>query len=386
MLGDGEAIPYDVLVLATGSSWPRLLDFPNKIEDVRGHVNKWRRKFEVAQHIVVVGGGAVGIELAGELNYHWPGKKVTLVHSEPLLLNDTYPERFRKEIERRLRAKGIDVLLGDRVDVPPQGTVRITTRNSVQIPDADLIVQAYGAKPNTGFLRTWDAEILSRQGTVKVDAHLEVPRHPGVFAAGDIIDWPEEKQSHKAVEHVPIVVANVLSRLVGDAPRKIYKGSPETLVIPVGKTGGAGYVAVFGGLRVFVGDCVVRKVKAQNLSVRRLFAFVQSSLVATPKEALSWLRMVRNLSQALSLFETQLNGGTAVWFQYPRRRLIQGSLAVTRPPADRQELLPSEGRKIPIPGDPPNQCTGEDNDSQGLSAVTSTHFGFGACLKIKMAP
>ncbi|KAI9065974.1 FAD/NAD(P)-binding domain-containing protein [Trametes sanguinea] len=248
ILGDGEAIP---------------------IEDVREHVNTWRHKFEAANHVVVVGGGAVGIELAGELNYHWPGKKATLVHSEPLLLNDTYPERFRKDIERRLRAKGIDVLLGDRVEVPPEGTVGITTRNGVQVPDADLVVQAYGAKPNTEFLRTWDAQIITRQGTVKVDAHLEVPRHPGVFAAGDIIDWPEEKQSHKAVEHVPVVFANVLSRLEGESPRKVYKGSPETLVIPVGKTGGAGYVTLFGGLRVFVGDCVVRKVKAQNLSVDR---------------------------------------------------------------------------------------------------------------------
>ncbi|OSC98054.1 FAD/NAD(P)-binding domain-containing protein [Trametes coccinea BRFM310] len=269
LLDTDEAIPYDILVLATGSSWPRLLDFPDKPEDVRKHVDTWRHKFEAASHVVIVGGGAVGIELAGELKCHSPGKRVTIIHSEPLLLNSAYPDRFRKDIARRLHAKGIEVLLGDRVEIPPELTTGIVTRNGVQLSDADLVVQAYGAKPNTGFLRTWDIEILTSRGFVKVDAHLEVPGHPGVFAAGDIIDWPEEKQSHKAVEHVPVVVANVLRRLAGDAPRKVYRGSPETLVIPVGKTGGAGYVAVFGGFRVFVGDCVVRKVKAQTLSVDR---------------------------------------------------------------------------------------------------------------------
>ena len=96
-------------------------------------------------------------------------------------------------------------------------------------------VQAYGARPNTELIATLDRDVITPQGLVRVNKHLEIPNHPGVFAAGDIIDWPEQKQAHKAVEHVPVVVGNVLSYLEGKPPREEYRGSPETIVIPVGK-------------------------------------------------------------------------------------------------------------------------------------------------------
>ncbi|KAI0365682.1 FAD/NAD(P)-binding domain-containing protein [Pilatotrama ljubarskyi] len=269
VLEDGERIPYDVLVLATGNSWPGPLHFPDAVEDLRLHVSDWRHRFQEAKHIVIVGGGAVGIETAGEVKEEWPDKKVTLVHSDKQLLNDAYPEKFRRDLERRVRARGIKVLLGDRADTLPDGVTGLTTKSGTHIPDADLVVQAYGARPNTKFVTTLDPDVVTPYGTVRVDEHLEVPSHPGVFAAGDIIDWPEQKQAHKAVEHVPVVVANVLRRLRCALPAQVYRGSPETIVIPVGKDGGAGYVDVMGGVRVIVGDWVVRKVKAKDLSVDR---------------------------------------------------------------------------------------------------------------------
>ncbi|KAI0354849.1 FAD/NAD-P-binding domain-containing protein [Trametes cingulata] len=268
-LEDGQRLPYDILVLATGNSWPGPLYFPDNVEYVRTHVDGWRHRFEKADHVVIVGGGAVGIETAGEVKDEWPEKKVTLVHSDKMLLNDAYPERFRRDLERRARARGIEVLLGDRVDALPEGTVGISTKNGTHIPDADLVVQAYGSRPNTTFVSTLDPKVVTSQGTVRVDEHLEVLGRPRVVAAGDIIDWPEQKQAHKAVEHVPVVVANVLRRLQGEPPHKVYKGSPETIVVPIGKNGGSGYVDVIGGMRVIVGDRIVRKVKAKDLSVDR---------------------------------------------------------------------------------------------------------------------
>ena len=61
VLEDGEHISYAALVLATGSSWPGPLNFPNKESDMRSHLDSWRNRYEKANHVVIVGGGAVGL-------------------------------------------------------------------------------------------------------------------------------------------------------------------------------------------------------------------------------------------------------------------------------------------------------------------------------------
>ncbi|KAI0629813.1 FAD/NAD-P-binding domain-containing protein [Trametes polyzona] len=265
VLEDGERIPYAALVLATGSSWQGPLHFPEKDSDVRAHIDAWRSKFEKANHVVIVGGGAVGIETAGEVRDAFPKKKVTLVHSEKLLLNDVYPERFRKDLERRARLRGIDLILGDKVDIPPEGTVGVTTENGKQIPDADLIVPSFGSRPNTDAIATLGQGVVTSKGTVRVNQFLEVQGHPGVFAAGDIIDWEEQKQAAKAGTHAQVVSANVLSFLQGKPLKKVYKGSPELIVIPLGRNGGAGYLGFLWG--IMLGDWATRLLKAKDLLV-----------------------------------------------------------------------------------------------------------------------
>ena len=62
-LADGDTLPYAVLVLATGSKWPGILDFPESEEGVTEHIARWRARFAQAagKHVVIAGGGAVGI-------------------------------------------------------------------------------------------------------------------------------------------------------------------------------------------------------------------------------------------------------------------------------------------------------------------------------------
>lgn len=61
VLEDGERIPYTSLVLATGSTWPSIIQLPGTESEAKTYINSWRSKVEKAQHVVVVGGGAVGI-------------------------------------------------------------------------------------------------------------------------------------------------------------------------------------------------------------------------------------------------------------------------------------------------------------------------------------
>ena len=60
-LENGEKIPYDILVLATGSSFSGPIAFPDSDDAVRDHLKLWRERYAAARDIVFIGGGAVGI-------------------------------------------------------------------------------------------------------------------------------------------------------------------------------------------------------------------------------------------------------------------------------------------------------------------------------------
>ena len=65
---------------------------------------------------------------------------MTIVHGGQMLLNQTYPDRFRKDVEARIRARGVNVVLGDYVDNFPAGSAGvIRTRNGIDIK-VDLAV------------------------------------------------------------------------------------------------------------------------------------------------------------------------------------------------------------------------------------------------------
>jgi apoptosis-inducing factor 2 len=60
-LQDGSTIPYDILVLSPGSLWSGPLAFPRDPQEVSVFIRESQTKFQNAKHIVLVGGGAVGI-------------------------------------------------------------------------------------------------------------------------------------------------------------------------------------------------------------------------------------------------------------------------------------------------------------------------------------
>ncbi|KAM5540768.1 hypothetical protein V8D89_005412 [Ganoderma adspersum] len=266
VLEDGERIPYAALVLATGAVWPDVIQLPETDAATKSFLGSWRSKFEKANHVVIVGGGAVGLELAGEIKQSFPTKSVTIVHRDSQLLNNAYPDKWRKDIERRVRARNINLLLGDSIeDLSSENVNGITTTNGKSIPDADLLIKAFGSTPATGFITTLGADVVTVQGTVKVNEFLEVAGHPGVFAAGDIIDWQEQKQAAKAGSHAGVVVANLAAFLQGQPPKKAYKGSPEMILIPLGKTGGSGYFGLLWG--IIVGDWLTKTIKGKDLMI-----------------------------------------------------------------------------------------------------------------------
>lgn len=70
--------------------------------------------------MVIIGGGAVGVQLATDAKELYPGKSITLVHSREKVMNRFHP-KLHQLIEERCKTLDVDLVLGSRVKLPPQG-------------------------------------------------------------------------------------------------------------------------------------------------------------------------------------------------------------------------------------------------------------------------
>ncbi|KAK7036011.1 apoptosis-inducing factor [Favolaschia claudopus] len=267
-LGSGEQVPYDVLVLCSGMAWADPIAFPDTAEDVKSYISRSHEKFARAGNYLIVGGGAIGCELAGELKDIWPEREITLVHAERLLLNDTYTDRYRRRVADQLVARGIKIHLGDLVeDIPDHtGPAVVLTKGGLKL-STDLVVRAVGApRPNTSFINSLNPDALTPAGFVKVKPTLQLHDYPNIFAAGDIVDWNEQKQAIKAQDHAKIVAKNIVNHFNG-APLKTYKTAFEAIFLTNGKNGGITYLGFLWG--IIFGSWFTRLLKSRDLLVSR---------------------------------------------------------------------------------------------------------------------
>ncbi|KAG6891132.1 hypothetical protein C0992_010427 [Termitomyces sp. T32_za158] len=285
-LESGEKIDYHVLLLSQGSNWNGPPGFPGSTSGVTEHLSTLHNKLVKAKHIVLAGGGAVGIalELAGEIRDQWPDKKVTIVHGDKLLLNPTYPDKVRRAAAASLTTRGIELVLDHFINESETQEVEgITTASGMEIKTADLVVQTRGPRPNTAFVsEALGDSALSSLQLIRVRPTLQLADHDNIFAAGDVIDWKEQKQAAKSGVHGKLVASNIQAFL-NKTPMKPYKGAIEMIVITNGKVGldsfawqksniddplqnsGLGYFDILWGITL--GGWFAKLVKSQTLLV-----------------------------------------------------------------------------------------------------------------------
>ncbi|KAJ7174374.1 hypothetical protein C8R46DRAFT_89093 [Mycena filopes] len=235
VLDSGDQLPFDALVVASGSIWEGPLAFPPTKAGALEHVKEWRENIKSAEGVAVVGGGPVGAEIAGEIRDVYPEKKVTLVQRESHLFVSRYPDKYRIDADKRWKARKISLVFNDEIEqIPPFPAAGGVTTKKGAVIEADLVIPTRGGRPNTGVVATLGPSVLSKEGYVKVDPHLQLKGIPGVFAAGDVLDWKEVKQVAKVPGHVTVVVANVKSFVEGKRQTAIYKGTFELIVVTNG--------------------------------------------------------------------------------------------------------------------------------------------------------
>jgi len=189
-----EYLEYDKLVLAIGARAVRPpfpgSDLPNVFTVSNLH-DAEQIKTLMAQgkvgRAVVIGGGAIGLEITEALTDLW-GVEVTLIEMEDQVLPTLLGKCIARTVTTELRAKGVQLMLEERVmqieKDDSSGMLKVSTQSG--IIDTDIVVLAAGIRPNTKIAR--EAGIaIGQSGGILVDRRLRT-NDPNIYAGGDCIE------------------------------------------------------------------------------------------------------------------------------------------------------------------------------------------------------
>jgi NADPH-dependent 2,4-dienoyl-CoA reductase/sulfur reductase-like enzyme/rhodanese-related sulfurtransferase len=193
--GAEEELPYDHLVIATGSSPNKLpipgIDLPGVTSVTNLHAAmavKDRISSGKVDRAVIVGAGAIGCEMAEALGDLW-GIETHLVEIADQVLPGILAPALAAIVKNHLEEKGVRVLLGCRVAEIRQGKeeggfeVELKPDETIE---AQLVITATGVRPNCELARNAGLAIGS-SGAIVVNRMLQTS-DPRIYAGGDCIE------------------------------------------------------------------------------------------------------------------------------------------------------------------------------------------------------
>lgn len=271
-VSDGTVLTPDYLVLATGAAYPypaKLLE--HQVQVARGRMARTRDGLGKADRVLVVGAGAVGLELAGELVSAYPHLKVTVTDiAEDILGVGDYLPELRAAVRADLEARGVDFVLGSplgylpSVDVGTYWPFTVATAAGVEI-EAQMWFRCYGSRPVSDYLTGPLAAARNGLGQILVEENLSVVGHPTVYALGDVTDVKEAKRATAAIAHAEVVAANIRAAILGGGTAATYSTPPDRIVLALGPDAGASQVIEPDGTRRVLGAAETAAIKDADL-------------------------------------------------------------------------------------------------------------------------
>ena len=234
--GSSESIESKYAIIATGSKPSNLPFITLDKERIITSTEALNLK-EIPKHLVVIGGGVIGLELGSV--YLRLGSQVTVVEFMDKII-PTMDSALSKELQKVLKKQGMKFMLSTGVQsVERNGdSVKVMAKDKkgeeVTV-EGDYVLVSVGRKPYTEGLGLENAGVdLDERGRVKVNDHLQT-NVANIYAIGDVIKGA--MLAHKAEEE-GVFVAETLA---GQKPHINYNLIPGVVytwpeVAGVGKT------------------------------------------------------------------------------------------------------------------------------------------------------
>lgn len=254
---NGQIYAFDYLVLGLGSEnafyhIPGLEENAFRLKSIQDALALKRHLHEVlsacqrgtteekicAAHVIVVGGGASGVEIAGQLGSYLKilarqhgldGDVVTidLIEGAPRLL-PFLPASVSSKIKTRLHKLGVNIFLNRTIVKQELEEVFL---KDLKMKTKTLIWTA-GTTPNSLFAKISGLD-LEKKGRVLVNSQLQTPPWKNVFVVGDAAYTPYSGTALTALDHGK-VVAQTISHLLGYGPLPSYQPKQHLFSIPIG--------------------------------------------------------------------------------------------------------------------------------------------------------
>ncbi|GBG23859.1 Apoptosis-inducing factor 2 [Hondaea fermentalgiana] len=204
--GEHETIEYDHLILAMGLSHG-FGQLPEKVmskAEMLEYLRAEQERVRAANVVVIVGGGALGVETSTQIKATHPDKEVHLYHSKKTFLSAATPpvaDEFSDAVHEKLEQMDIVMHLG--------GGRRTREDLEKEHPGA-LVIFTAGCAASASTLQMLPEEWLSSSGEVKVLPTLQVDGAPSnVYAVGDLAASGDFKQARCTKDHAKVVVSNI---------------------------------------------------------------------------------------------------------------------------------------------------------------------------------
>ena len=203
--GMSRDIQADAIVIATGSSWPNLSQFP--IDGTQVLTSQHLLDLDIIPaSLLIVGGGVEGCEFAAL--YSGLGTVVTIIELMPRVL-PLEDEEFSATMERELKKRGVTVLTGTTVDRLERSSATITVRlkEGGEIAAEKILVSVGRGLNSSGIGLERVGVQVGQRGEILVNERMETTE-PGVYAIGDVVG--KVMLAHVASAQGKVAVENIM--------------------------------------------------------------------------------------------------------------------------------------------------------------------------------
>ncbi|KAL0143998.1 hypothetical protein V8B55DRAFT_1482594 [Mucor lusitanicus] len=238
-----EYIPFDYLVIATGSTYQsKLKSFDTSSLYRLSELATEHQQLKQAKSVLIIGGGLVGCELASEIASHtFPApysakKKITLIDCHDTLVSRSSVKR-QHNATNYFKSLGVQVILNEKiVDFDSAENNTYLGSTGTRYAGYDKVFLATGTAPCNQILKG-DGDVgfescLDHWGRVKVKPTLQLDhwKYHHIFSGGDVTNVLEEKTGYAATLAGVCIARNICRVEKGKAPLK--QGSKGTLPAP----------------------------------------------------------------------------------------------------------------------------------------------------------
>ncbi|KAJ5131564.1 uncharacterized protein N7515_007603 [Penicillium bovifimosum] len=243
--------PYDYLIAGSGlrrtfPTVPQSLHRNDFLQEAKDHMSDVKH---ARDGVVVVGGGAVGVEMAAELKMLNPQQKVTLIHSRKRLLSsEPLPDDFAERVLSILRETGVEVILEQRViettavDAEHDTRVwRLTLSDGRTLTTGHVLSAISQSIPTSTYL---PKEALNPEGYIKVHRSLQfsgdIPNAEHHWAVGDLTAWEGIKRCGGAMHMGHYAGVNIYQHMLAEctgakADSQTLEPFPSVMGLALGK-------------------------------------------------------------------------------------------------------------------------------------------------------